>query len=60
MKNAVSWDVTQRGSCKNRGIGGTDRSHHQDVVGSVLQFPVTVNAVPISPYIFTLMMEAIL
>jgi hypothetical protein len=29
MKNAVFWDVTPRGSCKNRRFGGTYRLLHQ-------------------------------
>jgi hypothetical protein len=29
MKNAVFWDVTPYGSCKNRLFGGTYRLHHQ-------------------------------
>jgi hypothetical protein len=29
MKNAVFWDVTPCGSCKNKRIGGTFRLHHQ-------------------------------
>jgi hypothetical protein len=29
MKNAVIWDMTPSGSCKNRRFGGTDRLHHQ-------------------------------
>jgi L-aminopeptidase/D-esterase-like protein len=29
MKNAVFWDVTRRGSCKNGRFGGTYRPHQQ-------------------------------
>jgi hypothetical protein len=29
MKNAVFWDVTPCGSCKNRRLEGTYRLHHQ-------------------------------
>jgi hypothetical protein len=29
MKNAVFWDVTLCGSCKNRRFGGTYRLHHK-------------------------------
>jgi hypothetical protein len=29
MKNAVYWDMTPRGSCKNRLFRGTYRLHHQ-------------------------------
>jgi hypothetical protein len=28
MKNAVFWNVTQCGFCKNRRYGGTHRFHH--------------------------------
>jgi hypothetical protein len=28
-KNAIFWDVTPCGSCKNRRFGGTQRLHHQ-------------------------------
>jgi hypothetical protein len=49
LKNAVFWDVTPCGSCKNRRIGETYRLHHQ---------PVTAN-IPISLIIFTMMMEMI-
>jgi hypothetical protein len=31
MKVAVFWDVTSRGSCKNRHFGGTYYLHHQGV-----------------------------
>jgi hypothetical protein len=30
MKNAVFWDVTPCGSCKNRRFGGSQRLHQQD------------------------------
>jgi hypothetical protein len=30
MENAVLWDVTPRGSCKNIRFGGTYRLDHQD------------------------------
>jgi hypothetical protein len=29
MNDAVSWDVTLCGSCKNECLGGTDYLHHQ-------------------------------
>jgi hypothetical protein len=29
MKNGIFWDVTERGSCKNRRFGGTWRLLHQ-------------------------------
>jgi hypothetical protein len=51
MKNAVFWDVTPCGFCRNRRFGGT---YH-----SVLRLLVTANAVLSSPILVTLMMEAI-
>jgi hypothetical protein len=30
MKNAILWDVTPFGTCKNRYFGGMYRLHHQD------------------------------
>jgi hypothetical protein len=67
MKNAVLWDVSPRGSYKNRRFGGTHRLHHhgdksrraRNNVNSVLRFLVTVNIVPNSPILVSLMMEAI-
>jgi hypothetical protein len=38
MKNAVFWEVTQCGSCKNRRFGGTYRLHHQGVKNPKRQF----------------------
>jgi hypothetical protein len=32
MKNGVFWDVTPRGSCKNRRFGGTPLSGSQESV----------------------------
>jgi hypothetical protein len=29
MKNAISWEVTPCGSCKNRRFGGTPRLYHK-------------------------------
>jgi hypothetical protein len=29
MKNAIFWDVSPRGSCKNQCFGGIYRLHHQ-------------------------------
>jgi hypothetical protein len=29
MKNAIFWDVRQRGSCKNQRFGGMYPLHHQ-------------------------------
>jgi hypothetical protein len=55
MKNALSWDVTPCGSCKNHLFGET-RVHHQG--DKVLGLLVTAN-VPSSPILVALMMEAI-
>jgi hypothetical protein len=52
MKNAIFWDVTPCGSCKNRRSGGTYRFHHQDDKNQRAN-------VPTSPILVTLMMEAI-
>jgi hypothetical protein len=35
MKNDVFWDVTSRGSCKNRRFGGAYRHHHQVEIGAL-------------------------
>jgi hypothetical protein len=62
MKNAVFWDDTQCGSCKNRSFGGTYHLHHQsDIVFllGVLQLLGTANVVPSSPILATVIMEAI-
>jgi hypothetical protein len=61
MKNAVFWDVTPCGSCKNRRFGGTYPLHHlcEVFLRSVLQLLVTANVVPSSLILVTLMMEAI-
>jgi hypothetical protein len=48
-KNAVFWDVTLCGSCKNRRFGG---------IRSGRRLLVTDNVVPSSPILVTLMMEA--
>jgi hypothetical protein len=48
MKNAIFWDVTPCGSCKNQHFGGT---HHN--------ITVTTNVVPSLPILVTLMMEVI-
>jgi hypothetical protein len=55
MKNAILWDVTPCGSCKNRHFGGTYRLRHQDEITKLL---VTANVLG-SPILFTLVMEAI-
>jgi hypothetical protein len=49
MKNAVFWDATLCGSCKN-GLS-------EDI--SVRRLLVTANVVPSSPILVTLMMEAL-
>jgi hypothetical protein len=60
VKNAVFWDVTPCGSCKNSRYGGTYRLHHQgDKNRSLLRLLVIANIVPRSPILVTLMMEAI-
>jgi hypothetical protein len=61
MKNAVFWDVTPSGSCKNRRFGGTWRLQHQGDENrrSVHQLLVTANVVPSSQIPVTLMMEAL-
>jgi hypothetical protein len=53
MKNAVFWDVTSCGSCKNRHFASIIT-----VTRLVLQLLVTAN-LPSSPILVTLMMEAI-
>jgi hypothetical protein len=40
MKNAVFWDVTSCGFCKNRRFGGAYRLHHQ---GGLVQLLVIAN-----------------
>jgi hypothetical protein len=67
MENVVFWDVTPCGSCKDRRFGGTYRIHHQGdknrratvFLRIVPRLLVTVNVVPSSPILVTLMMEAI-
>jgi hypothetical protein len=46
MKNSVFWDVTPRGSCKNRRFRGTYCFMH------MLQLLVTANVVPNRPILF--------
>jgi hypothetical protein len=56
MKNAVFWDVTPCGSCKNRRFGGKYCLHHQSKenhrarinISIVLQLLFTANVVPSS------------
>jgi hypothetical protein len=61
MKNAVSFDVTPRGPCKNRRFGGKYRLHHQsDMVlflRSMLRLLITANVVP-SVQILVLMIRS--
>jgi hypothetical protein len=51
MKKAVFWDLTTRGSCKQRCFGG--------IVRSVNRLIVTANVFPSSSILATLMMEEI-
>jgi hypothetical protein len=62
LKNAVFWEVVPCDSYKNRRFGGPYRLHHQGDknTSSVLQLLITVNVLPISPILVTLMMEEIL
>jgi hypothetical protein len=53
VKNAVFWDVTPCGSCKNRRFIGSCRLHHHGDKNP------SANVVPISSILVTLMMEAI-
>jgi hypothetical protein len=63
MNNDVFWDVTTRGSCKNRPFGGTLRLLHRGAhlvfLRSVLRLLVTASVVSISPILVTLMKEAL-
>jgi hypothetical protein len=61
LKNAVFWDVTPCGSCKNPRFGGTHRFHHHGEKNqhSELQLLVTANAVTSLLILFILIMEAI-
>jgi hypothetical protein len=54
MDDAVFWDVTPCGSCKNRRFGGTYRR-----LRSVPRLLVTANVVPSSPILVTRMMEVL-
>jgi hypothetical protein len=66
MKNAIFWDVTPCGSCKNRRLDGTYNLHNQgdkkrrarNDVSSVLRLLGTANF-PSSQILVTLMIEAI-
>jgi hypothetical protein len=70
MNNAISWDVTPYGSCKNRRFRGKYGLHHQvGIIGElgtksvvtnkecVLRLLVTDNVFPSSPILITMMME---
>jgi hypothetical protein len=68
MKNTIFWNVTPCSSCKNRLFGGTHGLHHQgdenrqarnnvSSTSSVNWLLVTVNVVPSSPILVTLMMD---
>jgi hypothetical protein len=57
MKNAVLWDATSCGSCKNRRFGGTLRIVF---LRSVYRLLIAANVVPSSSILVTLMMEGIL
>jgi hypothetical protein len=66
MKNAVFWDVTPCGSCRNGCFGGTYLLHHQGGrnqrarnVSTNYQLLVTTKVVPSSLILFTLTMETI-
>jgi hypothetical protein len=52
MKNAVFWDITTCGCCKNRG-------DNIAFLRSVFRLPVNSNVVPSSPTLITLIMEVI-
>jgi hypothetical protein len=57
VKNGVFWDITPRGSCKNRRFGETVR--HLVFLRSVRPLLVTTSVVPTSPILVTLMKEAL-
>jgi hypothetical protein len=65
MKNSVFWDVVPCGCSKNRRFAGTLRFYHQSdkssivFLRSVRRLLVTANAVPSSPILVTLLMEAL-
>jgi hypothetical protein len=53
MKNAVFWDVTPCGSCKNSRFEGTYHPHHQGEKLFTAKFPSSL-------FLSTLIMETIL
>jgi hypothetical protein len=65
MKDAVCWDVTQYGCCKNRRFGRTHRFHNRGSENGRLfllserRLLVTANVVPSSPILVTVMTEAL-
>jgi hypothetical protein len=72
MKDAVFWDGTPHGSCKNRCFAGKYRLHHHGDKNrqarnniskssnqSMQQSALTPNVVPSLPILVTMMMEAI-
>jgi hypothetical protein len=61
MKNAIVWDVTPCGCCKNRRFGGTYRLYHQDGnnLHRVRLLLVNANVVPSSPIPVILMIKAV-
>jgi hypothetical protein len=63
MKNAVNWNFTLCTSCSNQRFGATYHLQDQDdilFIRSVLRLQVTLNVVPSSHILITLMMEALL
>jgi hypothetical protein len=60
VKNAVFWNVTPCGSCKNRRFGATYHLHHKGENNQRTRYNVSSNFVPSSLILFTLMMEAII
>jgi hypothetical protein len=64
IKNAVFWDVTPCGPCKNRRFGGTHCPHHQSDKNQrarnmhCASVTISSNVIPSSPILFALMMEA--
>jgi hypothetical protein len=65
MKDVVFWDLTQRGSCKNRSFLGTYQGDKIGELGTMLAVASNrstlqhANVIPSSPILVTLMMEAI-
>jgi hypothetical protein len=59
LKNAVLWNATPCGSCKNQRFGGTYRLHHQGDKNRRDRLLVTANVVSSSPILVTLMMAVL-